>query len=781
MTDARLPWRRSRFGRLAPVAVALRSAVLSRRLASFSIAFAAATVSWQIVPAWYWLLLPAVALAVGVGFLRESSRVVAIVLTTGFFLGSIWCLGHDLLFLRPAQDLDRQRGEITVYVTTLPRETPYFTDVRGRLVREDGINIPMTLRLDEMGEPLQPGDTITVDAILYRADEVGGQRAWRHTADGIFLRAFASGAYTITDSGSRIWYFPQYLNRAVAARVAEIFSPDTVGFLTAVLTGNRSYMDAGIYENLRRSGIAHLVAVSGMHVVLLTSLLMLLMGKSRRTTFVAIPLIILFAVMTGASPSTSRAALMQTMLLIAPLFHRETDKMTSLSAALLFLLLLNPLVISSVTLQLSFLAIVGMFGLTPRVKQYLTGLIQAETPIGKWARKFVATSIATTLGATAFTTPILVFHMGAIPLYSPLTDLLTVWAATFIFGAGVIVTAVGFIFLPLAQILAYPVMALVHYVQWIASGIAQFPVAILWTYSGYIQVWLVVVAAIVALYCLYRGDKPRAFLPISLSAGLLIFCLFLGGLEARSSGHTVTILDVGQGKSVVLTTPDTTAIVDIGSGRGQGSRAGHIAAEYLFSRNIYALDFLILTHFHQDHINGAGHLMQRIPIGRLLIPDRPEGNAAKDRILDLAAEWDVPVYIIRSNTVFPSETGTLTVFAPFTRDARSENNRGLAVLKSVGEFDTLITGDMYTDMEQRMVQLVDLPSLEVLVVGHHGSRTSTSAELLEATRPRVAIASAGLDNQHGHPHAEVVVRLHEFGSSIYRTDRSGTITVRAGN
>jgi competence protein ComEC len=101
------------------------------------------------------------------------------------------------------------------------------------------------------------------------------------------------------------------------------------------------------------------------------------------------------------------------------------------------------------------------------------------------------------------------------------------------------------------------------------------------------------------------------------------------------------------------------------------------------------------------------------------------------------------------------------------------------VLKTVGEFDVLITGDMYADMEQRLVQLVDLPRLELLVVGHHGSRTSTSYELLAATSPEVAIISAGLDNQHGHPHAEVVVRLYRFGVSIYRTDRSGTITVRS--
>ncbi|MCL2563077.1 MAG: DNA internalization-related competence protein ComEC/Rec2 [Oscillospiraceae bacterium] len=754
-------------------------AVLKRRLASFAIAFAAATVGWQLVPAWYWLVIPAVVLAVGAGFLRESSRVVVIVLTTGFLLGSAWCLGHDLLFLEPARELDRERGEITVQVTSLPRETAYFTDVSGRLVREDGVNIPMTLRLDEIGEPLEPGDVITVDAVLHRADRIGDERVWRHNADGVFLRAFATGEYAIIDSGSRMWYFPQYLNRAVVERVEEIFPEDAVGFLTAVLTGNRSAMDAEVFENLRRSGIAHLVAVSGMHVVLLTGLLALLLGKSRRVTLVLIPMVFVFAVMTGASPSTMRAALMQSMILLAPLFNRESDKITSLSTALLLILIGNPLAITSVNLQLSFLAIVGMFGVTPRFYRYLSGLVPAETKAGKRAKKFIATSLATTLGATAFTTPILVFHMGAIPLYSPLTDLLTVWAATFIFGGGVIVAAVGFLFLPLAQILAWPVVLLVRYVQWVASGIAQFPMAIIWTQSGYIRVWLAVSAVMVGVYVLYRGEKPRAVLPVGLSAGLLIFCFFLGSMEARSGGLTVTVLDVGQGQSVVLTTPETTALVDVGSGRGQGSRAGHIAAEYLFSRNIYELDFLILTHFHADHINGVGHLMQRVPIERLLIPERAEGNAAKERVLDLAETWGVAVYIIRNDRVYPSGGGSLTVFAPFvTLPNAPENNRGLSVLKSAGEFDVLITGDMYADMEQRMVQLQDLPPLAVLVVGHHGSRTSTSEELLLATMPRVAIVSAGLDNQHGHPHAEVQVRLWEFGSSMYRTDRSGSVTVR---
>jgi len=760
------------------IIASLGTAVRKRRLATFSIAFALATVFWQLVPAWTFLLIPAVLFAVGIAFLREHARVVAVILSTGFLLGSVWCIGHDFLYLRPAQELDRERGEIEVTLTTFPRETAYFTEVQGRLVREGAPNIPMTLRLDEVSEPLSPGDTILVEAILYRADEIQGNRVWRHVADGIFLRGFVSGRYTITGTGNPLFHIPQYVNRAVVERVSEIFPEDTLGFVTAVLTGDRSAMDPVVQENLRRSGIAHLVAVSGMHVVLLASLLFLVMGRSRKSILIAIPMVFLFALMTGGAPSTLRAALMQTLILLAPLFDRESDKITSLSGALFLILLLNPLAIASVGLQLSFLAIVGMHGVTPRVNRYLNGLIPAETKSGKWARKFAVGSLATSFGAMVFTTPILIFHMGTVSVYAPLTDLLTVWAATFIFGLSVLVAIVGFVFLPAAQILAWPVIFLVRYVQWIASGIAQLPGALLWTFNIYTRVWLVVLALMVGFYVFYKGKKPRAVLPVSLCAGLFLFLFILGGLENQTGGLRTTVLDVGQGQTVVLTSPEFTAMIDVGAGRG--FHAGHIASEYLFGRNIYSLDFLILTHFHQDHINGLDTLLRRMDVGRILLPDRPEGNRAKDRVLASAEIWGVPVYFIRSDTVFPFGDSSLHVIAPVAGAMHSENERGITVLASAGDFDVLIMGDLYSTMERRLVQLVDLPSVEVLVVGHHGSRTSTSYELLEAITPRVALISLGYENQHGHPHWDVLSRLYRFGTSIYRTDRSGTLTVRAG-
>jgi len=753
---------------------------LKRPLAIFSLAFASATAFWQILlPDWYFMLGPLVLLLVATMLLGPSfKREAALLVTFGYLLGFMWCVGHDVLFLRPARELDRERSEITVYVTGLPRETPYFTDVMGRLVREDGLNIPMTLRLDEASGALAPGNTIVVEAMLHRADYVQGQRIWRHNANGIYLRGFATGAYTVVDRGRQFWYFPQYASAAVVAQVSRVFREDAVGFVVAMLIGDLSGMDRQAYANIRESGIAHVLAVSGMHVVFLTSMLAFLLGRNRRAALFSIPIIYLFTLMTGANPSVIRAAVMQTFLLAAPLFSRESDGVTSLSASLFFILLFNPLAIASINLQLSFLAVVGMFAVMPRIHAYLDKRFQVEGKFASYVKKALIASLATTFGATLVTTPAIVFHFGTVSLYAALTNLLTVFPSSLVFFGGILASTVGIFALPLAQVIALPVEAISHYIEWVAQMIAGLPMAVVVTHSSYIRVWLAVVAAISAFYFFYRGEKPKPSFPVSLCVGLLVFALFLGRLEVRSDGLTVTVLDVGQGQTVVLTTPEMTTLVDCGSGRG--FRAGHIAAEYLFGRSRYSIDFLILTHFHQDHINGVAQLLQRMPVERMLMPERPEGMAAKDRILALAEEFDVSVYMIRSDRIYPSDMGTMTVFAPFTTNIRaSENNRGLSVLKTVGEFDVLVTGDMYTDMEQRLVQLHDLPDIEVLVVGHHGSQTSTSVELLTAVLPEVAVISVGRDNQYGHPHREVLVRLYQFGSSIYRTDRSGTVTVRS--
>ena len=756
----------------------LHNEIRARKLAIFSMAFVAGISFFLLIEQLIWLFVPIALLAVLAIFFRDIRRFLAFVLLLGFLFGSTWTFLHELVYIRPGVELYRERGEIEVYITNMPRETAYFTDVQGRLIREDGRNIPMTLRLDRIEDTLpQPGDTIRVWATLFRADEMQGERVWRHNANGIFLRGFVRGSYEVIDTRNSPFYLPQHLSRALGAQMESVFPEEAQGFMQAILTGDRSNMSRSEYDDLRTSGIAHIVAISGMHVSFLAGLIMMLSGKGKRAAFITLPVLFVFVLMTGASSSVIRAALMQSFVLIAPLFKRESDSITSVFAALFLILLFNPTAIAGIGLQLSFLAVLGILTVTPRFYAYLSKLWQAEDKLHLWTKHFVLSSFATSIGATAFTVPALVFHFSIIQLYSPLTNLLTVWAVSYIFAAGLMVLALSFLFAPLAVLLAVPIALLVRYVLWIAGGIAQFPMASLFIHGPYLRVWFVLFLLFAAFYICYRGEKPSPGLPIALCASLLVYALFLGGLENERGGLHLTVLDVGQGSAAVITTPEMTAVVDIGGGRG--SPAGQITAEYLFERNIYSVDFLVITHFHQDHINGLGSFLRQIEVERIFIPNRPEGNSAKDNVFDLADEHDIAVTVVRNHTVFPQSEGEITIFAPMTTLRRAgENNRGLSVHKSQGDFDILITGDMYSDMEERLIADLEMDRLNVFIAGHHGSDTSTSYALLDAKRPQVVIISAGLGNQYGHPHQAVLERLSLFDVLVYRTDVQGDIRVQ---
>jgi competence protein ComEC len=236
-------------------------------------------------------------------------------------------------------------------------------------------------------------------------------------------------------------------------------------------------------------------------------------------------------------------------------------------------------------------------------------------------------------------------------------------------------------------------------------------------------------------------------------------------------------IDVGQGQSFAALTKNAAVLIDCGS-IGSADNAGDAAADYLNSYRRRRVDLLVLTHFHADHANGVSRLMHRVDVARLAYPTDCEQNVYMDQILALCAAQGVELLPISVNTTITIDGLELDLFAPLGSDEINEH--GLLVRGDWGDFEFLITGDAGAEVERALCAETELGDMELLVVGHHGSRYSTCDELLEDITPETAFISVGAGNDYGHPTAEVLRRLADHGIQVFRTDLDGTISLSLG-
>ena len=726
-------------------------------------------------------LLPAGACCAAAGltglFLKGDRRLRLLLLGFGLGAGLLWTGAYTALFHTPARLLADTEKTITAQVTEWPEGDSHWLEIRFR--REEGGWLKALLWLETVPEDLRPGDELTVTASFELADTMSGESSDYYYSRGVTLRAYARDEVSVTRPDRvPVRYWPVYAAHAIRKSALACF-PETVGPLVAALTtGDTSGLDGSFYSALRRTGTAHVVAVSGLHVSFLSGFLTVLLGKRRRLSAgVGIALMFFFAAAAGNTPSVLRAAFMQSMLLLAPLLDREDDRATSLCTILMLLLAWNPYAAASISLQLSFAAVAGIYLFTgPLCRRWERVL--PHKPNGFWLRlgclafRFVTASLATTLGAIAFTTPLMAWYFDTVSLISPLANLLTLWAVSDLFLGGLVAAVIGLILPGLAALLGLVVSLAGYYLLWMVPKLAAVPFAAVSAGSVYIRCWLVLVYALLLLHLVLRGGKKGLLLPGGLSAAALCWALLLQTGTYTAGRLTVSVLDVGQGLSAAFYSQGVSALVDCG---GSGlDNAGDVAADYFQDLGLTRVDVVVLTHYHDDHANGVARLLERLEVGLLVLPDVERSDPLRRSILQLAEERGVETLLLTDTAVLTLGQSELTIYPPLG-DGGS-NEEGLSVLCSAGEFDVLITGDMNQVVEGRLVKYGNLPDLEALVVGHHGSKYAASEELLLATRPELAVISVGY-NTYGHPAAETLERLAAAGCDIYRTDWSGTVTI----
>jgi len=745
--------------------------VLATIAFSFSAAiFAAVLLPWE---GWYPAAVAICALiGLGICLLRRwKYRRRGLLIAFSLCAGLLYFIAFQTFFLKPLEKLDDTESSFRAIVIDDPQTAEFGAKVEVRL--RDCRGVRAVYYGNEEIFTLEPGNVISGTAkwnvVEYR----------NVLAKGNYVLLYDRDDLTIESGHTQsIRWWPQRMGKAFREEIAELWHNENVSsFLTAELTGDKSDVIEEDYSALQETGLAHLFAVSGLHCAFLTSMIGLFIPKTRRrlSCILTIGILLFYMCMTGLTPSVVRACIMQIFLVTAPLFFRGSDGLTSLSAALFVILVGNPYAAGSVSLQLSFSATAGLVLLTPGIYREMMNRFTGAKKTVKRAASFAAANLSASFGTMVFTVPLVAYYFNIFSLVSPLAGLLTIWAAGWSFMAGFAATLLGMIWNPLGRIVGLFAAAAVQYILWVARTLTRIPYHAVYFTGDNLRYWLGYTYVLFGACFVARKEKSRKYIAAAvLSVLMLVAALCCNSSIYRAGKMSVTVMDVGQGQSVLLCSENRAALVDCGTS-SEEKNAGDIVAEELASRGLLSLDALVVTHYHADHTNGLKMLLSRISVDTMYLPDIEDEYGVREELVQLAERYGSAVVWVCQETEMPLGNGKLKIYPPVgTEDL---NEQCISVLATEEDFDVLITGDMSGETECSLAERFSLPDTEVLVVSHHGSKHSSYREFLEEINPDVAVISVG-ENSYGHPAQETLWRLDNAGAEIYRTDIAGHVTIQ---
>lgn len=708
--------------------------------------------------------------------LKFEKKTAAAILAAGLAAGFLWTSGYELLHLQPAWELDGQTMPIAATVCNSPTQTKHGWRVQTE-IQANGRRVKTLLYVEDETFNVAPGDTVHLTAKLRKTDPSRENGDYYSLSSGYVLTASGKDARITPCDATPLRFYPAAFSIKLREALSDAVPQDAAPFLQALITGDRSGLSLQTRDEISDAGFSHVIAVSGMHVSILVGVICYLAFKRPKlSAALGIPIILFFILMTGASASVVRAGVMQILLLIAPLLRRDTDSPTSLCTAMMVILLVNPYAIASVSFQLSFAAVAGIYLCSHRLYAYLTKPAWIKKMLKKKRLrrpvKFVLSCTATTLGALLFTLPLSALYFGTVSLYTLLSNLLVLGVITFCFSFGLLTGILAMIFLPAAKILGWILAWPVRYVLWTAGWISKLPFSSVSAGSAYIAAWLLFSYLFILLAVLRKEKKPVFLTCTCIFVSLAVSLLYMH-LDAAWGTFSISVLDVGQGSCVCMNAGEFTAIADCGGSNGY--EAAKTAEAYLTAAGIGEVDCLLITHYDTDHVNGVTKLLSDVSVQQIYLPDVADESGIRSKIETAAGENGTKITYVRQDITLSFEGGSMQIFAPVSY--YDDNAASLSVLFSASEYDMLLTGDMDFFSEYDLMLTHRLPDVELFIAGHHGSATSSSADLLAQIKPETVIISVGAGNRYGHPTQEALERFAAIDAEVYRTDECGTITV----
>lgn len=571
-----------------------------------------------------------------------------------------------------------------------------------------------------------------------------------------------------SSNGSFIHNIQKYIRDTINGTLTD----EEGNLLLAILLGDKDKLSEDIQESFKTSNLSHMLAVSGAHVSYIILGLTYVLQNSiigkKNGKIVCIIFLLAFMAITNFTPSVTRACIMAILTLFSSIIYRKSDVYTNISVAALITLIFNPYSLLDLGFQLSYGGTIGIIIFIKRIQEK-----KSNSKVINYIKQMALVSIY----ANIIIIPIMMYHFNTVSFTFIISNIM----ASPILG---IIVITGFLFIiasitvkPLTRLIAIfikPILSILIKISQICSKLPFSNILVVTPYMFNVISYYAII-----LYCIKskKNNKCKIIICLLIVLILINFIIYIFPQKLR-----IFFIDVGQGDSTLIITPDKKTVLIDGGGSDSFDVGEKVLLPYLLDRRILKIDYVLISHFDTDHCGGILTIMEKVKVKNIIISEQAEHSENYERFKKLMIHKKIRlIEVKKGDKIKIGRYSEFKILFPTSRllSENPLNNNSIVAQFNYNNFKMLFTGDIEKLAEQQILKTEKAEiRADILKVAHHGSKTSSIPEFIKAVKPKIALIGVGKNNTFGHPNQQTIKNLENIKCRIYRTDLQGEIIIK---
>jgi competence protein ComEC len=652
------------------------------------------------------------------------------------------------------------------------QEKEYKKVCTAKIVRNNKkilINIKMSQDIPSM----KYGDSLYIEGEFKQPEEARNYKGYNYkqylkTKKIIGTVELEKAKILKSSNGSFIHNIQKYIKDTINGTLTD----EEGNLLLAILLGDKDKLSEDIQESFKTSNLSHMLAVSGAHVSYIILGLTYVLQNSiigkKNGKIVCIFFLLVFMAITNFTPSVTRACIMAILTLFSSIIYRKSDVYTNISVAALITLIFNPYSLLDLGFQLSYGGTIGIIIFIKRIQEK-----KSNSKVINYIKQMALVSIY----ANIIIIPIMMYHFNTVSFTFIISNIM----ASPILG---IIVITGFLFIiasitvkPLTRLIAIfikPILSILIKISQICSKLPFSNILVVTPYMFNVISYYAII-----LYCIKskKNNKCKIIICLLIVLILINFIIYIFPQKLR-----IFFIDVGQGDSTLIITPDKKTVLIDGGGSDSFDVGEKVLLPYLLDRRILKIDYVLISHFDTDHCGGILTIMEKVKVKNIIISEQAEHSENYERFKKLMIHKKIRlIEVKKGDKIKIGRYSEFKILFPTSRllSENPLNNNSIVAQFNYNNFKMLFTGDIEKLAEQQILKAEKAEiRADILKVAHHGSKTSSIPEFIKAVKPKIALIGVGKNNTFGHPNQQTIKNLENIKCRIYRTDLQGEIIIK---